>query len=974
MKIFRTGWLLAGFLLLLAVVIAGSVYALRRDRLADEERQLGNLAAISADILERRMLHVDHLLRQMIGRAPAWRTADPSGQMLRERMTELAILSDGSAALRLFSPTGEIIASSGRMPRGRSFPIAPYFAAAKAAANGDLQVIAQPVEAAGEGVPFVLTRKFYQPNGEFAGVGMAIMDMALIAGILNRYASDTKIALIYGDGRLIVAVPEDAQIENDLAAPGTPLARHLDRSDLASFFADDGHGQMVALKTVQVTDANQGQPLVLALERDRMVILADWQQQAWGWGLLYLLLVTLSGGGLWWHQKKQGEYWQNILRKQALVNASADGILVLDSEGLLVDANPAFLATLGLTPEALGKIRVDAFDSKMSLATIVGELGRIRETGQSLRVETQHRHQDGHLIDVEVTCNYLELNGKDLFVASIRDIGERKQLIEQLAQRELELKTIIDTEPECLKLLSPEGKLLSMNSAGLAMLEADSLEQMREHSMMDIVLPPYREAFMDLFQRVFAGGAGTLEFKISTLCGNLRWMETHAVPMRDTSGRITALLGLTRDVTEKKRMQEELRAHNEHLEELVANKTAELRAANVSLAAANEAAMLAAQSKAAFLSNMSHEIRTPLNGIIGMLHLLHRTGIDERQSDYLGKIGFSARHLLSLVNDILDLSKIDAGKMQLEQLPVNIPMIVANICSIIGESARKKGLTLITDLSPDFPAGLLGDTTRLTQILLNYASNAVKFTEAGSITIRACRLASGAVDTSGVDVRFEVEDTGVGIDPEAIERIFLAFEQADNSTTRQYQGTGLGLTISRQLARLMGGDAGAASAPGQGSCFWFTARLALGGGREAIAEAQGGGDAESRVLALHAGKRVLLVEDEPINQEISQMLLADAGLAVDLANNGEEAVAKAASGDYTLILMDMQMPVMDGLEATRRIRQLANGKTVPIIAMTANAFADDRERCFKAGMNDFVAKPVDPETLFGRILVCLGGA
>ncbi|MCL2523944.1 MAG: response regulator [Betaproteobacteria bacterium] len=376
------------------------------------------------------------------------------------------------------------------------------------------------------------------------------------------------------------------------------------------------------------------------------------------------------------------------------------------------------------------------------------------------------------------------------------------------------------------------------------------------------------------------------------------------------------------------------------------------------------------RAKSDFLSHMSHEIRTPMNGIIGMLHLLRRSHMDAQQRDHLAKIEQSAQHLLALVNDILDLSKIDADKMLLESLPVNVPLIVANVCSIIGEAARKKGLTVVNDLDP-LPSGLLGDTTRLTQVLLNYASNAVKFTERGQITIRA--RAGDSDDLSAV-IRFEVDDTGIGVEQQDLERLFQAFEQADNSTTRVYQGSGLGLAINRQLAVLMRGDAGATSTLGQGSCFWFTARLARGEHDAATTASAVQSDAESRVLALHAGKRVLLVEDEPINQEISQMLLSDAGLEVDLAGNGEEAVALAASNDYALILMDMQMPIMDGLDATRLIRQQPRDKKVPIVAMTANAFAEDRERCLIAGMDDFVAKPVDPEVLFSKILEQLGNS
>ncbi|MGY4531811.1 PAS domain S-box-containing protein [Pseudomonas sp. TE3786] len=666
----------------------------------------------------------------------------------------------------------------------------------------------------------------------------------------------------------------------------------------------------------------------------------------------------------WWGLMLQREYKQRLLQQardqaeqleyqrsaltaterwyRGIVEAAPDGLLVLDMSGRIILANLECERILGYPGDGLlGRhYRVLVPEGQRQLlANILRNFyldPALNQVGEGMALRF-----DGSEFPIEIRVSLLpSLSGdSQSLCVVIRDLTERKQHERRLQLAHEQQRAILMAAPNGIAFINGE-VIVQANSSLHDFFGYAEGELLGKSPLIWLDADSDHDSISDIRQLLNQGETYRRELHLRRQDGSHFWgaVSARAVSPGDMS---QGSIWLIKDVSLQNAAAAEMRE-------------------------ARELAEAAVRIKAEFLANMSHEIRTPMNAIMGMTHLVLATRLDERQRDYLGKVQSSSRHLLGVLDDILDFSKIEAGKLQLDPQDFSLKCLLQETTDLVQARLLDKGLALSLVVAAQVPDQLHGDPLRLRQILLNYLSNAVKFTERGSIEVAVQRCQSSG---AGLCLEFSVRDTGIGLSAEQCAKLFQSFQQADASTTRRYGGTGLGLAIAKQLTELMGGQVKVLSTPGEGSTFSFSANLQLA--HAPLREQPSGGS--SWVAGQALGVRVLLVEDNDLNQQVAAELLQAMGCQVDIAGNGQQALELLAGQDYELVFMDMQMPVMDGLAATRALRLRPELAGLPVVAMTANAMREDREACQAAGMNDFISKPFEPQTLQGVLQRWLGG-
>jgi PAS domain S-box-containing protein len=648
---------------------------------------------------------------------------------------------------------------------------------------------------------------------------------------------------------------------------------------------------------------------------------------------------------------------------ERILNSISDPIFVKDRQHRLVYVNEAECRLSGLAREdMLGKTDYDFFPREQ-VDVFWQKDDLVLETGQEdVNEETITQSSGETSTIVTKKTRYVDREGKSFIVSIIRDITDRKHAEEALRDSEQFVHSIVENIPDMIFVKDAKELRFVMLNKAAERLIGYSREKLLGKSDHDFFPKNEADFFHENDRSVLRNRVlvDIPEETIHTRAMGIRTLHTKKMPIPDQKGNALYLLGISEDITERKHAEEELEKYRHHLEELIEARTVELVVAKEEADAANRA-------KSAFLANMSHELRTPLNAILGYAQILQRERrLSERQTLGLSTIREGGEHLLRLINDILDLSKIEAGKLELSPEPFNLPAFLENVASVIRMKAEQQSLLFNYEAPPDLPRAIRADERRLRQVLLNLLGNAVKFTDHGEVSLRVEVLSPTGQHRPAFEtqLRFEVRDTGIGMNQDQLKAIFRPFEQVGDMQ-RRLSGTGLGLAISRQLVRSMGGDIQVASEAGRGSRFWFDL--------SAPAEARVAGLSEQQCVAGYQGprKRVMIVDDTPANRMMLVDFLGELGFEVDQAASGEEALERAQAARPNLVLMDLVMPGIDGLEAARRLHLIEGMQDVPIIAVSASASNTDEKRCLAAGASAFISKPIRQELLLqeiGRLL------
>ena len=643
---------------------------------------------------------------------------------------------------------------------------------------------------------------------------------------------------------------------------------------------------------------------------------------------------------------------------QTVLDSNPLGVFVLDHENNVIDCNEAAVKLFEAHSKTdfcmnhfyyMPPIQPNGWFSGDYARELIAE---VLEKGE-LVTDWVYKNRSGELIPSEITVKKIDIDDTYIEIMYIRDLRaeiEAQAAVKEITERN---KIMIDVTPICFVFFDDAFNVVDCNPAALQLFGMPTIKDFADGFFK--LSPEYQsdgklsaDNYKENMQNAFNSGSLAFEWEHKTAAGDL--LPVEATFIRVEYKGSYRLAGYFRDLREQRAVLEEMQRAEQKLRE------------------AKELAEDSARIKSEFLANMSHEIRTPMNGIIGITNLAIKNETSDKQMEYLSKIDQSAKSLLRIIDDILDFSKIEAGRLEIEKAEFCVRTFINDIRNIQAFVAQEKGIGLIVTISDKLDFNVIGDSFRLQQVMLNILSNAIKFTHVGFIEI-GVEVNERSKDSA--ELLFTIKDTGIGMTPEQASGVFDAFSQADSSTTRKYGGTGLGLAISKKLVELLGGRIWLESSPGQGTSFYFTALFETTEARDL--SAAGGYDAADFTVSPELlGARILLVEDNEINQIIAYELLSEAGFSVDIAENGVEAIEMVSKNDYGIILMDLQMPEMDGFTATSVMRSNERLQNIPIVAMTANAMHGDREKSIRAGMVDHITKPLNPRALLETVCRWLG--
>jgi len=1014
-----------------------------------------------------------------------------------------------SYELHVTDPQGRIFGNGSSQHAAVSVADRDYFLRSREAPTAG-PVIGKPVSSRADG-KWVLpvARRYSFPDGRFAGVVVSPIPLDYFVTTFSTLDIGTRGAISLRDDRLAnIARYTQQGILSDVGQPTILpstielVKKQPERGSFKAAARADRVERVVSYRKIE------RYPLYIFVGVATADYLGNWHSEA-GRVLVLVLAFTLFSAFMarqssrrWTSERRATEALAESERTaRAMLNSTFGLIGLMKPDGTLLEVNQTALDFVGARrSEVVGRAfwETSWFTHSQELRDRLREAVRQGAHGEFVRFEIIIPDAAGTMRTLDFSLRPVpDEKGKiGLLIAEGRDISERKQMEESLRVEKEFNQTLVQLSPAFFVAIGVDGKTILMNDTMLRALGYRADEVEGTDYVSTLVPEEDREELNRVLKRIVEERESPTHVnRVRAKDGRLVVCEWHGIPVF-RGDRYNFFLGVGIDITERRQAEEELDHYRHNLEELVELRTAEL-------SEARDAAEAATRAKSEFLANMTHELRTPMNAVIGMIHLVQQSELPPREGEYLSKARLAADSLLGIINDILDFSKIEAGKLDFEQRPFLLDDVLDKVIAFTGLKAHEKGLEFLVKVAPEVPLSLIGDPLRLGQVLNNLCSNAVKFTEKGEIILAALRHAE-APDGS-MTLRFSVRDTGIGVSAEDLSRLFTPFTQVDSSSTRRFGGTGLGLTISKRLVEMMGGEIWVASEPGSGSEFSFTAKVGVGPsegarvpqlaagleglrvlvvddsaharevladmlaslgfqvtpaassaeamawfeqypeaapfdlvflarnlpesgsfqtaqlirsrikgtpvpkiilmtgygaeeprargaresfdgclrkpvtmsslfdavmrafGKELISQAKAkepGGQTIDELKTVMGGARVLLVEDNEFNQQVAGELLRSVGIEVTVAGNGAEALQMLKAESFDAVLMDVQMPVMDGYQATRLIRSQPDFPGLPIIALTAHALETDRRRCLESGMNDFVSKPFEPRELY----------